>query len=73
MKKKQTKSFHIIHYVEDSTPKLKKFNSISKLNDFRLKFESDHPNGERDGYWVDFIITDVHGKFISVDGYYSGV
>jgi hypothetical protein len=65
--KKQKKPFHIIHYVEDSTSKMKKFTSISELNDFRLNFEHENKGKEFDGYWIDFIITDIHGKIIPVD------
>lgn len=59
---KKSKPFHLVYYVEDSVPMMKKFNSISKLDAFRQKFETNYKGKLMDGWWIDFIVTDIHGK-----------
>jgi len=59
MKKNKT----YVHYVDDSTPKLKLFKSLKSAKTFVTKFLKAHPD-PMEGYWVDFLVI---GKIIPVD------
>ena len=65
MKKKSSKTevYHILMYVLDSTPKLKKFSSMELMHKFVNKFQKKYPDQEavNSGYWIDFVISGVTG------------
>lgn len=58
------KKFHLVFYVEDCTPMLKKFFDKNKMNKFIEGFQAQYPNSEatNTGSWVDYAITDIGGK-----------
>lgn len=64
MKKKTVKPYHLVMYVENSTPFIKKFVSLKKTQEFVDKFEKKYPDeaAMESGYWIDFVITGVTGK-----------
>jgi hypothetical protein len=51
-------------YVEDSSPKIKKFVSMKDMEKFVADFEKKYPDpdGPRDGNWIDYCVTEVSGK-----------
>lgn len=54
------KKIHFVSYVYNSTPKLKKFNSIKTLRQFVKDFKEEHyGTGFQDGYWIDYIAINV--------------
>lgn len=61
---KKNKEFHLISYVLDSSPKLKKFSSVDAMAKFVEKFHRDHPEhmSSKSGDWIDFVITNITGK-----------
>lgn len=62
------KKFHLLHYVSECTPKLKKFKTIKDLDTFVRDFEKKHPPGDRTGdYWIDYAVTNVTGLIYFYD------
>lgn len=53
-------------YVENCTPKLKKFRTEKAANKFIEQFLTTRDN--TDDYWIDFKITDIKGKIITYIG-----
>ena len=73
MKKKATKkpekktpsigSYHMVYYVEDSTPAMRKFNTLEDMETFFKEFEARYPKEcEWDGYYLDFCVTNIFGE-----------
>lgn len=60
---KSKKSFHFLMYVEDSSPKIKRFNTKDQMHKFVNEFQSKYPDHMTldSGYWIDFCVFDVHG------------
>ena len=56
-KPKKLSYLYHVHYVEDSSPKIKSFASKSSLD----RFVEDFKVRPSDGYWIDFT---VKGKFL---------
>src|ERR1035437_10124055 len=58
------KEYNLLMYVEDSSPKIKKFVSMKDMEKFVSDFEKKYPDpdGPRDGNWIDYCVTDVSGK-----------
>lgn len=55
------KKFHILKYVENSTPILKKFDSVKGLKEFVSKFQKKHKDPS-DGYWIDYAVFSLTSK-----------
>jgi hypothetical protein len=66
----KVKSQNLVLYVENSTPNMKLFSDPKKAIKFADKFTKDNPN-PMDGYWVDFVITDIRGEIIPME--FNGV
>jgi hypothetical protein len=64
-KAKKDKKYSLVVYVVDSSPTVKKFKDAEKAMDFVYRFTNEHPNVS-DGYWVDYVITDIKGDFINL-------
>jgi len=62
-KKSKPSGPYFIHYVENSSPKIKGFKSESSAN----RFVEDFSHKPEDGYWIDFI---VKGEFLWLDENY---
>ena len=60
-KSKKSKTWHLVHYIENCESKNKKFNSLSNLSKFVKQFNKNNPT-YADGYWIDFIVTHIEGK-----------
>ena len=58
---------YYVHYVDNSSPTLKKFKTLKAAKDFKTKFQKKHPNPD-DGWWVDFIVA---GQVLEADEYYG--
>jgi hypothetical protein len=58
---------YYVRYVENSTPKLKKFKKLETAKKFVTKFRKANPNID-DGYWVDYLIV---GQLLGVDHYFE--
>jgi hypothetical protein len=69
MKKAKTKKtekqepYHLLMYVEDSSPKLKRFKTTDELGRFVDDFNKRYPDYASidSGYWIDFAVTYVLG------------
>jgi hypothetical protein len=51
--------YHMVFYVDNSTPRFKKFKTIKSMNQFIMNFKHDPGNG----YWIDYSITNITGEF----------
>lgn len=61
---------YYVHYVDNSTPKLKKFKTQKAAIAFVSQFRSKYPVQMIDqGYWIDFILK---GEILESDDYYKG-
>ena len=62
--KANKETYHLLVYVLDSEPKIKKFKSKLALGKFVDKFVKDYPDylGAESGNWVDYAVTDVIGE-----------
>lgn len=59
-----SKPYHILMYVLDSTPKLKRFETIQEMGRFIDKFNKKYPESEasNSGNWTDLAITYIKGE-----------
>lgn len=55
---------HLIYYVYNCKPIVKTFHSEKKLDLFIKKLTKDleENGGSMNGYWIDLIVRDIHGK-----------
>jgi len=55
--------YHLLMYVEDSSPKLKRFDTTKEMGKFMDDFNKLHPDyaSIESGYWLDYAITGVNG------------
>lgn len=60
-----TKAFHLVFYVEDSSPKVKKFYDKKAMKRFVEEFQAEFPDSDaiNTGSWVDSTITDIKGRY----------
>lgn len=69
MKKTKTKKtekqepYHLLMYVEDSNPKIKRFKTTDELGRFIDDFNKKWPDQEAmdSGYWMDYCISNITG------------
>ena len=63
VKPKKTKEYHLLMYVFDSSPRIKKFTSTEKMKDFIDSFLKKYPDhmSVDSGTWIDYIVTGVTG------------
>lgn len=69
---KTSRKVHIVSYVEDASPKLKKFTSIKAMDAWISNFKKNNPDPYT-GYWInysiknttltDFVIHDEYEEF----------
>ena len=61
---KTTKSYHLLMYVEDSMPKIKKFSTTKAMGTFIDKFLKKYPGyaSIESGHWIDYSVTNVSGE-----------
>jgi hypothetical protein len=67
--KEKTKVFHLVYYVDNCSPKAKLFKIKKSATDFIKNFQKKYPNPD-DGYWVDFLVSEIHGKIEYFDDYW---
>lgn len=62
-KKKPTKPYHFLMYVEDSNPKIRKFKTTEALGKFADRFMEKYPDyaAHESGNWLEFAATNVSG------------
>jgi hypothetical protein len=63
-KKATKKAYSLLMYVEDSNPKIKRFDTQEELGKFADKFIKDHPgyaSMEADS-WLDYAVTNIVGS-----------
>ena len=63
MKKKKS-VYQLLFYILGSSPKIKKFKTKQEMSDFIDDFNKKYPNWmslDSDN-WIDYVVTDVHGK-----------
>lgn len=63
MKKKKAEVYHLLMYVVNSNPKIKRFDSVEKMAKFVEAFQKKHPDhlASESGDWIDYCITKVSG------------
>ena len=56
-------AYHILMFVQDSTPYIKKFKTTDEMGKFIDAFNKKYPDEQaiNSGYWLDFCITDITG------------
>jgi hypothetical protein len=60
---KKLKGPYFVHFIEDSTSKIRSFKSKKAMDDFLKKFKVDYENGD----WVEFAFQ---GEFYFLEKYY---
>jgi hypothetical protein len=70
-KKTALKAFSVVYYVVDSSPKLARFKTKKDATVFIEKFQKENPS-PHDGYWIDFLISDVRGDITYFDEAWTG-
>ena len=65
-KLKSKESKNLVIYVENCSPKVKQFTTPTKALAFANDFITLFPN-PNDGYWVDFVLTDIK-EVVNFDG-----
>lgn len=58
---------YYVHYVNDSSPTLKKFKTLKAAKAFVAKFRKKNPN-PNEGFWVDYLVA---GQILEADEYYQ--
>lgn len=57
--------FHALVYVENCTPKIKKFKTLRALKTFVTKFENKYPDPDKTGdNWIDYHVTNIEGEVV---------
>lgn len=59
------KKFHLLHYVENCSSKLKEFKTLKALDSFVASFQKKHKGS--DDFWIDYAVTGVTGKLVPLD------
>lgn len=72
MKKKSTKStktkknesYNLLYYVSNSTPHMKKFETVYEMNKFIKRFQKKYPDdmSRNSGSWIDHAVHNVRGE-----------
>jgi len=62
IKKSKDKLFHIVYYVENCTPAMRKFTSIKDMETFFKEFEERYPKVPYSDNFLDFYITSISGE-----------
>ena len=63
--------YHLVMYVEDGNPKIRKFDSPEKLGTFVKEFQKEYPDYMEMGSdnWIDYVVMDIMGDvFFFTDG-----
>lgn len=67
-KKTNKKAYHLVFYVENCTPYVRRYGDKEKLKKFVAKFMKKHPSAEAiygtSGYWVDYAVFDIKGDIV---------
>lgn len=62
------KKFHVVAYVQEYTPKLRKFNTLKAMEEWIDEFNETASKNPGDS-WVDFKITNVTGAIEFLNGH----
>lgn len=61
--KKSTEPYHIVYYVEDGFPGMRKFTSLTDMKTFFKEFKERYPKQSHEaGTFLDFSITNISGE-----------
>lgn len=62
--KKKKDSYNLLFYVVNSTPTMKKFDTMEEMGEFVEKFQKKYPDHMSidSGHWIDYVISDVRGE-----------
>jgi hypothetical protein len=55
------KKYHLVHYVEQNSSRLKKFKTLKALKAFVHEFEKEHGRDGNDN-WIDYAVTGITGS-----------
>lgn len=70
-KKNKSSKYNLLMYVEKSSPKIKRFESLEEMGKFVEKFQKKHPDhmSTNADNWVDYAVTDITGEvYFFTDG-----
>lgn len=71
VKAKPDVGYNLLMYVEDSEPKIKRFNSNKEASNFVDRFQKKYPDymSSDSGNWIDYMVSGVTGDvFFFTDG-----
>ncbi len=62
--KKKNKEYQLLMYVENSCPRIKKFDTKKQMGQFVESFQKQYPDhmAMESGYWIDYCIFGVTGE-----------
>lgn len=55
---------HLVRTIEDCSFITRIFKTKKSMKDFIDDFKDKYQGKEMDGYWVDLVITDIHGSIV---------
>ena len=59
---KKKKSYNLLMYVVDCSPRIKKFGSLKEMQTFIDDFNKKYPEEHYGDNWIDYVVTNVHGS-----------
>lgn len=61
---KKNEPYHLLMYVDDCSPKIKRFENTKDMEKFVLEFQKENPDhlAVESGSWIDYAVFDVTGK-----------
>lgn len=61
------KKYHLLQYVENCSPKTRKFKTIKRLKQFVEDFEAKYGRDSRLDNWINYSVTNVTGTISIYD------
>lgn len=61
-----TTKYHLVKYVFNSEPRLRKFKTLKAMNAWIASYKKKHKD-VYEGYWVDFSVTNITGDVTILD------
>lgn len=60
----KTETYHLLFFVVNSTPRVKKFRTTAEMGEFMDSFNKEYPEDQYElyGSWLDLAVTEVNGE-----------
>jgi hypothetical protein len=65
--KKKSKKFHMVHYVEDCSAKIRTFRKLKDVTNFIDEFYDKYPDQENGDNWIECVVTGIAGSIFNFD------